>query len=231
MNEAKFQQIIKYEFRQVELLCNALTHSSFSNEGKAEKGYDNERLEFLGDAIFDAIISEHLYNRLSKVEEGRLTKIRATIVCESALAQCGRQLSLGSFLNLGRGEENSGGRRRNSILADAMEAIIAAIYLDGGWEKAREFVLYNFAQIIDEALSGKRYTDYKTDIQERLQAHGDAEITYVTDRAEGPDHDKTFYVNLVFNGKVIGRGHGRSKKEAEQKAAKQALEKGDHVVF
>ena len=160
-----------------------------------------------------------------------MTKIRATIVCESALAQCGRQLSLGSFLNLGRGEENSGGRRRNSILADAMEAIIAAIYLDGGWEKAREFVLYNFAQIIDEALSGKRYTDYKTDIQERLQAHGDAEITYVTDRAEGPDHDKTFYVNLVFNGKVIGRGHGRSKKEAEQKAAKQALEKGDHVVF
>lgn len=231
MNEAKFQQIIKYEFRQAELLCNALTHSSFSNEGKAAKGYDNERLEFLGDAIFDAIISEYLYNRLNKVEEGRLTKIRATIVCESALAQCGRQLSLGSFLNLGRGEENSGGRKRNSILADAMEAVIAAIYLDGGWEKAREFVLENFAQIIEEALSGKRYTDYKTDIQERLQAHGDAEITYVIDREEGPDHDKTFYVNLVFNGKVIGSGSGRSKKEAEQKAAKEALEKGDHVVF
>lgn len=231
MNEANFQKVINYKFHDPKLLKTALTHSSFSSESKEEMPYNNERLEFLGDAIFDAIISEHLYKRLETVEEGRLTKIRAIIVCEQSLFQCSRQLSLGDFLNLGRGEENSGGRERSSILADAMEAVIGAIYLDGGWEEVKTFVLNNFYQTIEEALSGKLFMDYKTEIQEKLQAHGDVDISYITDKEEGPDHDKTFYINLVFNGKIIGAGSGRSKKEAEQRAAKQALERGDTFVF
>lgn len=231
MNELDFQKVINYEFHNVKLLKNALTHSSYVNEGRLNQTHNNERLEFLGDAIFDAIISEYLYNKLDAVEEGQLTKLRATIVCERSLAECSSRLSLGEYLRLGKGEENTGGRKRNSILADAMEAVIGAIYLDGGWDIARSFVITNFSSTIEAALLGKLYMDFKTDIQEKLQSKGEAEINYVMEKEEGPDHDKTFYINLVFNGKVIGSGSGRSKKEAEQNAAKQALERGDTFVF
>jgi ribonuclease-3 len=231
VNEIDFQKIIQYDFRNVDLLVNALTHSSYINEGKSPQFGNNERLEFLGDAILDAVISDYLYKRLGNVEEGELTKMRAVIVCERSLAVCGSRVSIGKYLRLGKGEENSGGRTRHSIVADAMEAVIGAIYLDGGWETVHEFVIRIFSELIEDAVSGKLHMDYKTVIQERLQIHGEADISYVIEREEGPDHDKTFYANLVFQGSVIGSGSGRSKKEAEQKAAKQALERGGTFVF
>ena len=231
MNELEFQKIIQYEFQNVNLLKNALTHSSYINEGKSPQTGNNERLEFLGDAILDAVISDYLYSRLGNVEEGELTKMRAVIVCERSLAVCGVKVSIGEYLRLGKGEENSGGRKRGSIIADALEAVIGAIYLDGGWDTVRDFVMHTFAELIEDAVSGKLHMDYKTEIQERLQAHGEADIAYVIEKEEGPDHDKTFYANLVFRGSVIGSGSGRSKKEAEQQAAKQALERGGTFVF
>ena len=231
MNELDFQDKISYHFHNADLLLNALTHSSYTNEGKSGYLLNNERLEFLGDAIFDAIIGVYLYTRLDSVEEGDLTKLRASIVCERSLAECGMRISIGDYLRLGKGEENTGGRKRFSILADAMEAVIAAIYLDGGWDAANGFVLGTFGQTIEDALSGKLHMDYKTEIQEKLQSKGEADINYVIDKEEGPDHDKTFYVNLIFRGNIIGSGSGRSKKEAEQNAAKQALERGGTFVF
>lgn len=231
MNELDFQKIIQYHFNNSSLLKNALTHSSYINEGKPAQTGNNERLEFLGDAILDAVISDYLYERLEHVEEGELTKLRAVIVCERSLAVCGTKVSIGDYLNLGKGEENSGGRKRSSIIADAMEAVIGAIYLDGGWSAVHEYIIRIFSELIEDAISGKLHMDYKTEIQERLQSHGEAEICYVIEREEGPDHDKTFYANLVFQGSIIGSGSGRSKKEAEQQAAKQALERGDTVVF
>lgn len=231
MNDSNFQRIIQYEFHNKDLLKNALTHSSYINEGKPCPAGNNERLEFLGDAILDAVISDYLYNRLGNVEEGELTKLRAVIVCERSLAVCGSRISIGSYLRLGKGEENSGGRNRGSIIADAVEAVIGAIYLDGGWNAVHEFVIRIFADLIEDALCGKLHMDYKTEVQERLQSHGETDICYVIEREEGPDHDKTFYANLIFRGNVIGSGCGRSKKEAEQQAAKQALERGGTFVF
>ena len=231
MNELDFQKIIQYDFQNVNLLKNALTHSSYINEGKWQQTGNNERLEFLGDAILDAVISDYLYRRLDHVEEGELTKLRAVIVCERSLAVCGNRVSIGSYLMLGKGEENSGGRSRCSIIADAMEAVIGAIYLDGGWNTVHNYVIRIFSELIEDAISGRLHMDYKTEIQEKLQSHGEAEICYVIEREEGPDHDKTFYANLVIQGNVIGSGSGRSKKEAEQQAAKQALERGGTFVF
>jgi ribonuclease-3 len=231
VNELDFQKIIQYEFQNVNLLRNALTHSSYINEGKNPQIGNNERLEFLGDSILDAVISDYLYARMGNVEEGELTKMRAVIVCERSLAVCGSKLSIGEYLRLGKGEENSGGRKRGSIIADAMEAVIGAIYLDNGWDAVHRFVIRIFAELIEDAVSGRLHMDYKTEIQERLQAHGEAEISYVIEREEGPDHDKTFYANLVYKANVIGSGSGRSKKEAEQQAAKQALERGGTFVL
>lgn len=231
MNEIEFQKIIQYDFRNVYLLKNALTHSSYINEGKPPQIGNNERLEFLGDAILDAVISDYLYNRLSNVEEGELTKVRAVIVCERSLAVCGAKASIGNYLRLGKGEENSGGRKRHSIMADAMEAVIGAIYLDGGWQTVYDFVIRIFSGLIEDAVAGRLHMDYKTEIQEILQSNGEADISYVIEREEGPDHDKTFYANLIYQGSLIGSGSGRSKKEAEQQAAKNALERGGTFVF
>lgn len=223
MNEQDFAKQLGYAFSNWSLLKNALTHSSFINESKQQYKYNNERLEFLGDAFFDAIISEHLYSRLSEVEEGELTKIRAIIVCERSLAECGQRLGIGDYLRLGKGEEHTGGRKRQSIIADAMEAVIGAIFLDGGWEAARSFVMESFSHTIEAALSGKLYSDYKTEFQERMQAMGENTIHYTVEKESGPDHDKTFYVRLTVGEKTLGKGSGRSKKEAEQNAAKEAL--------
>lgn len=224
VNDLRFSREMGYEFRNPSLLENALTHSSFINESKMEYSNNNERLEFLGDAVFDAIISDYLYHRLSHQEEGLLTKTRAAIVCERSLMECGRRHHIGDYLRLGRGEDHNGGRHRASILADAMEAVIGAVYLDGGWEQARSLVLRLFRETIEEAISGKLYSDYKTVIQEKLQARGETCIRYEIQREEGPDHDKRFYVKLLADGVEIGGGSGRSKKEAEQQAAKSALE-------
>lgn len=225
MNNLDFENIIEYRFQDKMLLEKALTHSSYCREHGVESRDSNERLEFLGDAFFDAVISEELYQRLEKVDEGKLTKTRALIVCEKSLASVALRLGIGNYLNLGKGEEQSGGRKRESILADALEAIVAAIYLDGGFEAMRQFVAREFASAIDDALAGKLFADYKTQVQEVLQKRGkNTKIRYVTDREEGPDHDKTFYVHLVCDGETMGRGSGKTKKEAEQNAAKETLE-------
>ncbi len=224
MNSESFSMRIDYHFQDPSLLETALTHSSYCHEGRLTHTKNNERLEFLGDSIFNAVIGEHLYKIGEDVEEGRLTKLRAQVVCEASLAECGKRFEIGSYLNLGRGEELSGGRTRNSILADAMEAVIGAIFLDGGYENAKGFVLNAFIPTIEKALAGSLHSDYKTEIQEKLQAKGAKEILYQIDKEEGPDHQKTFYVSLWFEGEKLGEGHGKSKKEAEQSAAKAALE-------
>ncbi|WP_312651206.1 ribonuclease III [Aminipila sp.] len=226
MNNLDFQKNIKYEFKNANYLEKALTHSSFVQEKNERCGKDNERLEFLGDAFFDAIISEELFKKLTKVPEGKLTKLRASIVCEKSLAEQGKKLNVGKFLKMGKGEEHMGGRDRDSIIADAMEAIMAAIFLDGGFDEAKNFVLRTFEETIEDAVSGKLTKDYKTELQESLQTNGDVKICYQIDKEEGPDHNKTFYVSLFVDGRQIGEGAGKSKKEAEQSAAKYALESG-----
>lgn len=225
MNNHDFEQVINYRFKDKELLEKALTHSSYCREHGLVAKDNNERLEFLGDAFFDAVISVELYKRLAQVDEGKLTKTRALIVCEKSLASVAAGMNIGAYLNMGKGEAQSGGRQRESILADAMEAIIGAIYLDGGYDAMVEFVSRAFRQTIEDALAGKLVNDYKTHVQEVLQKRGQkTDIRYVIDREEGPDHDKTFYVHLVCNGQTMGKGSGKSKKEAEQNAAKDTLE-------
>ena len=227
MNNSSFEEIIQYHFNDKALLNKALTHSSFCREHGLDNRESNERLEFLGDAYLDAITATELYERLKKVGEGKLTRIRASVVCEHSLAEIGRRLDIGRFLNMGRGEENSGGRQRESIVADATEAVIGAIFLDGGYDAAKDFVIREFRDTIDKALAGKLFTDYKTQVQEILQQNGTApEILYILDAEEGPDHDKTFYVHLTCNGQDLGAGSGKSKKEAEQNAAKATLDGG-----
>lgn len=227
MNNREFEKVIGYTFRNPDFLERALTHSSYNKEKKTHH-VDNERLEFLGDAFFDAIVSVELFLRMGKVTEGKLTKTRAQIVCERSLAEVARQLNVGKYINMGHGEESAGGRQKDSILADAMEAIIGALFMDGGYETAQKFVVHVFEETIEKAVNGKLFSDYKSEIQELLQAKGKgANITYEIDREEGPAHDKTFYVHLEYNGQILGSGSGKSKKEAEQNAAKAALERGD----
>lgn len=220
-----FMNLIGYQFNSPDLLNRALTHSSYNNEKSNTQKVNNERLEFLGDAILDAVISEHLYNRFSAYEEGDLTRKRACIVCEHSLAECACKLQIGKYLLLGKGEENTGGRKRNSILADTVEALFGAIYLDGGWDKARAFILDCLENLIEEAVNGKRYLDYKTKLQEVIQAKSGLDIHYETVKEEGPDHNKTFYIDVFVGKKVKGSGAGKSKKEAEQNAAQDALQK------
>ncbi|MEG0829646.1 MAG: ribonuclease III [Anaerovoracaceae bacterium] len=226
-NSSEFQQIISYKFRNIDLLNCALTHSSLVREKDESCLADNERLEFLGDAFLDAIIGEALYVRFPESEEGFLSKTRATIVCEKSLAKEGRSLNIGDYLNLGRGEEISGGRGRDSIIADAMEAVIGAMYLDGGYEKTKAYVLDVFQGAIRDALEGKiDIQDYKSELQEMLQAKGVLDICYRLENTTGPDHDKRFFVVLQVNGKAVGHGTGKSKKKAEQNAAKDGIERG-----
>jgi len=225
----ELQTIIGYSFRDVEILNTSLTHSSYANESKASV-VSNERLEFLGDVVIDLVVSEYLYNRFTELPEGELTKRRASVVCESSLAFAARKIKLGDYLLLGKGEETTGGRNRDSILADAFEALTGAIYIDGKYESARSFLLVNFEEEVIYALSkGTLFKDYKTELQELLQKRTKSKIEYVVEREDGPDHKKKFYMNVIVEKKIIGKGMGRNKKEAEQNAAKQALMKlGEH---
>lgn len=226
MNQLKeFEEIIGYKFTDSSLLKTALTHSSFANENRTRKVAYNERLEFLGDSVLSLIVSNYLFENYKQLPEGALTKARATIVCERSLQACATEIELGKFLILGKGEELSGGRTRASILADAFEALIAAIYLDGGIAATREWLLGQLYDTILMAVSGKTFTDYKTALQETVQKKGNATICYEVAGEAGPDHCKVFYVNVSVDGELLGQGEGSSKKNAEQMAAKDALAK------
>ena len=219
----ELEQRIGYKFNQKQLLVRALTHSSYINEKKLKKTDCNERLEFLGDAVLELISSEYLFFTHKELPEGELTKLRASLVCEKSLCGFANELELGSFLRLGHGEELMGGRERPSILADAFEAVLAAIYLDGGIEPATEFVL-SFVKKALEHVENAPFKDYKTLLQEIIQKNPEERLTYVLVGESGPDHDKRFEVDVMLNSNVIGHGIGKSKKAAEQIAAKEALE-------
>ena len=205
-----------YCFEDKTLLKQAMTHSSYANEHRAQHMKDNERLEFLGDAVLEVISSEFLFKEYPEMPEGDMTKTRASLVCEPTLAFCAQEIDLGGFLLLGKGEDATGGRGRDSVVSDAMEALIGAIYLDGGFANAKEFI-HRF--ILNDMEHKKLFYDSKTILQEIVQGHTDEALTYVLLKEEGPDHNKSFEVSAMLGGQEIGRGIGRTKKSAEQRAA------------
>ena len=227
MNKREFEAKIGYNFNNRRLLETALTHSSYAREHDMGNYKSNERMEFLGDAFLDAIAGLALFERMPHAREGVLSKTRSLVVCEDSLAKVGENIEIGTFIDLGVGEERSGGRTKKSIIADATEALIGAIFLDGGYDAASDFVLRELGQILRAASEGKLVSDYKTTLQEILQQDGRMhKIVYRIDKTEGPDHDKVFFVTLVLEGKEMGNGKGKTKKEAEQNAARMTLEKG-----
>lgn len=215
---------IGYTFHDRRLLQNALMHSSYANENRARGCTSNERLEFLGDSVLGMVTATRLYRLYPDMPEGKLSRLRAELVCEQSLHAVALELGLGSYIRLGHGEARNGGRERPSILADAVEAIIAAIYLDGGLESAQRFILDH---ILTGLAEGQMHhvADYKTDLQERVQRKPGQALEYSLLSESGPDHNKSFTMNVLLNGSEIGRGTGRTKKEAEQSAAKSALER------
>jgi ribonuclease-3 len=214
---------IKYHFSDLSILFLALSHSSYANEMRMSKEKSNERLEFLGDAVLELVTSEHVYKEYAHLSEGDLTKLRASIVCEQTLSACARDLQLGQYLFLGKGEDISGGRERDSILSDAMEAVIGAIYLDGGFTNAKEFI-QNF--ILADIKNKDLFFDSKTILQEIIQNEDNKQkLRYKLISEEGPDHNKTFTIAVCIGNDEIGKGTGRTKKAAEQEAAYQAIQK------
>ncbi len=210
-----------YSFRNAALLENALTHSSYANEHREQEMQSNERLEFLGDSILGLVVADHLYRTRSDLSEGELTRIRAALVCEGSLVEVAHRLNLGSYLKLGKGEQAGGGRERPSIQADAVEAILAAVYLDGGIGQVRKLIGSLILEQETEKAAASR--DYKTALQELVQRESGKILSYQLVGETGPDHAKEFTMEVVLNGAVIGHGRGRSKKEAEQAAAKAAV--------
>ena len=220
----KLEAHLGYTFRDRKLLENALMHSSYANERRAAGCTSNERLEFLGDSVLGMVTAEKLYKLFPDLPEGRLSRMRAELVCEQSLHAVALGLQLGDYLLLGKGEAHTGGRERPSILADAVEAIIAAMYLDGGLEVARSFILTHVLAGLDAGVM-HHVIDYKTELQERVQRKADQHLEYRLTGESGPDHNKRFTMAVLLNGAEIGSGTGRTKKEAEQAAAKAALEK------
>ena len=216
------EEKLGYEFRDPALLENALTHSSCANESRGRL-QSNERLEFLGDSILGMVVADHLYRNHPDLPEGELTRTRAALVCEDSLVEVAEALRLGEYLHLGKGEEAGGGRKRPSIQADAVEAVLAAVYLDGGIGSARKIVQQYILCREVEGLTSPR--DYKTALQELVQRESGQVLKYRLTGEEGPDHDKRFFVEVDLNGEVVGRGKGHSKNEAEQIAAKAAIAK------
>lgn len=217
------EERLGYSFRNRSLLETALTHSSYANENRASGIVCNERLEFLGDSVLGVTVADFLYRHFPDMPEGRMTRLRAELVCEQSLHRVALELHLGDYLRLGKGEEHNGGRGRASILSDAVEAVIAAMYLDAGMETAAEFI---HRCLLDDvrAIETPSFTDYKTSLQELVQRHSGQVLSYELVGEEGPDHAKTFRVQVCLNGEPLGRGTGRTKKEAEQTAAANALE-------
>ena len=217
----ELEEKLGYTFQHPQYIQTALTHSSYANEVRGGEKC-NERLEFLGDSILGAVVADYIFRNCTSMPEGELTKLKASLVCEKALCGFSRELGVGDYLRLSRGEQNSGGRTRSSILADAFEAIIAAIYLDGGMEEARKFIL-RFTVPLMNAPRPKAFRDYKTVLQEIVQQNPEEHIEYVLVGESGPDHNKHFVMEVHLNHNVIGKGGGHSKKEAEQQAAREAL--------
>lgn len=234
-NTKKFLELEKkigYQFEDFQLLINAMTHSSYANEHHIPYNGNNERLEFLGDAVLEVTSSEFLFHKYQDMPEGELTKKRASMVCEPTLALCAREIPLGDYLLLGKGEEATGGRSRDSIVSDAMEALIGAIYLDGGFANAKEFI-HRF--ILNDIESKQLFYDSKTTLQEIVQGCYEEDVRYVLVREEGPDHNKSFFVQAVLGDQILGEGSGHTKKAAEQQAAycsikKLKSEKGDLCI-
>lgn len=218
----QLEKNLGYKFKNISLLSHALTHSSYANEVRCGES-SNERLEFLGDSVLSIIVSEYIYARFPNMPEGELTRLRASLVCEKALCGFAREIGIGKYLRLGKGEDKGGGRERDSILADAFEAVLAAIYLDGGMEIAKPYILKFITRELEHLDEDDDFKDYKTALQEIIQRNPEETVTYLLTGEEGPDHAKTFTVEVRLNSNVIGRGKGRSKKRAEQMAAKQAL--------
>ena len=217
----EFEGFIRYHFQNKHLLLEALSHSSYANEKRKTRN-SNERLEFLGDSVLSIVVSDFLFHKYPNLPEGELTKLRASMVCEKALHVFAQEIHLGDFLLLGKGEEHTGGRTRSSILADAFEAVIAAIYLDGGMEAAKRHIL-RFIPKDPELEEPIGFQDYKTQLQEVIQKNPEEKVEYVLVDEVGPDHNKAFTVEVCLNSNVIGTGVGHSKKAAEQLAAKEAL--------
>ena len=216
----KFMQDISYEFKNMDLLTTAFTHSSYANENNTQS---YERLEFLGDSILSFIVSTQLFASKENILEGEMSKLRAAIVCEKSLDECAKKLNFGNYLILSKGEELTGGRNRASILADVFEALLAAIYIDSGFEEAEKFVLTQLGDAIEKARKGvPLYTDFKTELQEIVQGKG-RKVSYIHVGEDGPAHCKTFTVQVFYNDKVISEASGNSKKEAEQNAARPAI--------
>jgi ribonuclease-3 len=220
MNFAEFEEKIGYSFKDKALLELALTHSSYANENKLKK--NNERFEFLGDSVLGFVTAEYLFSEYKNRPEGEMTKLRAAVVCEKSLFRFAEQIDLGKYILLGRGEESTGGRNRPSVVSDAFEAVVAAIYLDGGIEEVKPYILRFIKEAVKREASFK---DNKSLLQEEIQKIKGNTLTYEEVGEEGPDHDKTFIFKVSLNGEVIGEGKGKSKKEAEQNAAGIALNK------
>ena len=216
----ELQKNIGYEFHQEALLRQALTHSSYAHEKNLKELMDNERLEFLGDAVLEVVSSEFLFKNHPEMNEGQMTKLRASLVCEQSLATCARQLNLGNFLLLGNGEDLTGGRERDSILSDAWEALIGAMYLDGGFTSAKEFIL---KYVLTDIEHKKLFYDSKTMLQELIQNKYKQSLHYVVLSEDGPDHNKIFTVQAYMDDTPLLTGKGRTKKSAEQNAAYQSL--------
>ncbi|MBQ3417198.1 MAG: ribonuclease III [Ruminococcus sp.] len=216
------QERIGYQFQNVALLNEALTHSSYANEQKGKIRH-NERLEFLGDAVLSIVVSDYIFENCPEMPEGALTKLRASLVCEKSLFDFAKQIDLGAYIKLSNGERKNGGAHRPSIVSDAFEALIAAIYLDGGYEAAKRHILRFVIPEIEHHRNNS-FKDYKTKLQEIIQKNPGERLEYQLVSATGPDHDKHFKVEVHLNSNVIGKGGGRSKKEAEQQAAREALE-------
>lgn len=223
----QFEDIIGYKFKNKNYLQIALTHSSYVNEHKMSK--DNERLEFLGDSVLGLIVSNYIFAYKSSLKEGDLTKIRSTIVCEKSLMNIAEKLKIGQYIKLGKGEKISGGAKRASILADAVEAMIAAIYLDSDFDNVSKYVLDWLGDTIKNALDNKKNDDYKSKLQEEIQKVRGRILKYELISMKGPDHERTFTIGVYCDNKLIGTGKGHSKKEAEQLAAKDALQNSGKI--
>lgn len=217
---AKLEERIGYRFRNKDLLTRALMHTSYSNEHRMGKLDNNERLEFLGDAVLEVISSDYLYHAYPDYPEGKLTRLRASLVCEPTLALCSRDIDLGNCLLLGKGEDATGGRKRDSVVSDAMEAVIGAIYLDGGFDHARAFIL---RFILNDIENKQLFYDSKTILQEMIQSEHKDQLMYELLKEEGPDHDKEFTTRVMIGDRELGRGRGRTKKASEQEAAYYAI--------